>query len=171
MYPIYYVNSTTYSNQQLLKVKILAEHFSYSTVSIDISTSLTMTPRLVAGRWLLASRRHLLQIDCCALLTSCEIRTEQGTRYVKAQPLRLYRWELKWQYGWSILQLSGTLKKRLDGNRFATNPDMKQAVTSCLQTLRTGYFRATFPLTVVFNGRSGVYHLLPMCHVYTLKSE
>jgi len=137
-----------------------------NALSIDISTSLTVTPRLVAGRWLLASRRRLLTIDCYAILTSCEISTEQGRRYIKPQPLNIYPWEVKWQYGTNILQLSGTLKKRLDGNRFAANTNVKQAVTSWLQTLYTGSFHATLPPTVVFNGRSGVYHLLRMCHIH-----
>jgi hypothetical protein len=38
--------------------------------------------------------------------------------------------------------LFGSLKKHLDGKRFATDADIKQAVTSCLQTLDTDFFCA-----------------------------
>jgi histone-lysine N-methyltransferase SETMAR len=40
----------------------------------------------------------------------------------------------------SDFYLFGFLKKHLTGKQFATDADMKQAVTSCLQILDTDFF-------------------------------
>jgi len=46
------------------------------------------------------------------------------------------------QLAHSDLQLFGSLKKHLTGKIFATDAGVKQAVTSCLQTLDTYLFYA-----------------------------
>ena len=68
------------------------------------------------------------------------------------------------------------LNKYLPGSRLVKDAEVKQAVTSCLKTLDIDFFhartKALVPqrqkclMSVVNTWRSGVYHLLPMRHVY-----
>jgi len=68
------------------------------------------------------------------------------------------------------------LKMNLAGKGFVTDVDVKQAATSGLNTRNTSFFcvglEALVPLwckclkCMVATRRSGVYHLLRMCHVY-----
>jgi len=67
------------------------------------------------------------------------------------------------------------LKKYLDHKRFSTDADVKQVVTSCLETLDINLFYAWIQLLVPQWGKClnvnddyvepGVYHLLPKCRV------
>jgi hypothetical protein len=64
----------------------------------------------------------------------------------------------------------------MSGSRLEKDAEMKQAVTFWLQTLDTDFFHASTKALVsqwqkclmllVNTWRSGVYHLLPMRHVY-----
>lgn len=66
--------------------------------------------------------------------------------------------------------LFGPLKKQLVGKRSATDADMKQAVTSQIQTHDTDLFYTTIqalvPWWYKYLNVSGENHLLHMCHVY-----
>jgi hypothetical protein len=66
------------------------------------------------------------------------------------------------------------LKKRLPCKQITTNADVNQVQTFWLQTLDTDLFcLGTKDLMPQWDngdwGKSGVYHLLPMCHVYMVE--
>jgi len=76
----------------------------------------------------------------------------------------------------SDFHLFGPLKMRLAAMRFAVATDVKQAATFLLQTLDTAYQSWSVKpwcscgrsgdTSILARRKSGVYHLLPMCHVY-----
>ena len=68
----------------------------------------------------------------------------------------------------------GPLKKHLAGKRFATYADVRQTVNSWTDIAHRFFTRRYINLatvgkmlmSVVTTSKSGVYHVLPMCHVY-----
>ena len=69
----------------------------------------------------------------------------------------------------------GPLKKHLAGRRFAADADVRQAVNCWEDTVHKFFTRryinfatvGKMLMSVVTTSRSGVYRVLPMCHVHT----
>jgi len=67
--------------------------------------------------------------------------------------LKCWEWSItshqsSWQYGAQWCPPHRSLKKRLAGKRFASDTNVKQAVSSCQQTLDTDFFRASIQALV-----------------------
>jgi hypothetical protein len=125
--------------------------------------------------------------DCCKPLASqVHIKVSKDmetTRYHTCAWLLCYSWRLRDRTPYRLdlapsdFSLFGPPKKQPTSKGFATDADMKQAVTSWLKTIHTIFFYTkiySFGATVgpVLTCRqwldrgSGVYHLRPMYHVY-----